>query len=48
MIQNLLILAQEAPQEESYIFNLRNGILLLALIVILVVYKLYKSKQMND
>jgi hypothetical protein len=44
MIQNLLILAQD----ENMVFNMRNGILLVVLIVILVGYKIYKNKQMND
>jgi hypothetical protein len=44
MIQNLLILAQE----DSTIFNMRNLILLGAVIILLVVYKVYKNKQMND
>jgi hypothetical protein len=40
MFQSLLVLAQE-----SAIFNLRNGILLLLLIAIIVGYKMYKSRQ---
>jgi len=44
MIQNVLMLAQE---EGSALFNLRNGILLLCIIVILVAYKVYKNKTMS-
>jgi hypothetical protein len=47
MIQNLLILAQE-ESVGSDVFNMRNGILLLVVIVLLVVYKIYKNRQMND
>ncbi len=40
MTQSLLMLA-----EDSAIFNLRNGILVLVLIAIVVVYKVVKNKQ---
>jgi hypothetical protein len=41
MLNHLLLLAQE----DSAIWNLRNGILVLLIIVILVAYKLYKDKM---
>ncbi len=40
MLSQVLLLAQDGS-----IFNLRNGILLAVLIVILVGYKMYKNKQ---
>ncbi len=40
MTQSLLMLA-----EDSAIFNLRNGILVLVLVAIIVVYKVVKNKQ---
>ena len=42
MLNQIMILA-----EDSAIFNMRNGILLLLLIVILVGYKLYKDKYQS-
>lgn len=40
---NLLL---DVLAQESAILNLRNGILLGLLIIVLVAYKLYKNKQM--
>lgn len=45
MIQNLLMLAQD---QESAIFNLRNLIMLVVVIVLIVALKIYKNRQMND
>jgi hypothetical protein len=42
MLVNLLMLAQE-----STVFTLRNGILVLVLIGVLVGYKMYKNKTMG-
>lgn len=47
MIQNLLMLAQEESSEPSAVFNLRNGVLVLVIIVLLVGYKIYKNKTMS-
>ncbi len=58
MLQKLLILAQEATEEVvtkieptttegSAIFNLRNGILFVLLIVVVVVFKVVRAKQMQ-
>ena len=44
MIANLLMLAQEG---QSYVFTLRNGLLILGIIVIIVAYKIYKNKTMS-
>jgi hypothetical protein len=46
MIQNLLMLAQDSSEPHP-LFNLRNGILTLAIIVLLVGYKIYKNKTMS-
>ncbi|MFH1416707.1 MAG: hypothetical protein ABII12_00255 [Planctomycetota bacterium] len=47
MLAELLILAQEVPGEGSAIFNLRNGILVFAIIALLVGLKIYKNKTMG-
>lgn len=43
MWSNLLMLAEE----EGYVFNLRNGLLVLLIIGLLVGLKIYKSKRMT-
>lgn len=50
MLTNLFLLGQAAVEEieePSPIFNLRNGILALAIIAILIGYKIYKDKTMT-
>ena len=43
MLANMLMLAQE----DSAVFNLRNGLLFLGIIVLIVGYKIYKNKTMG-
>ena len=47
MIAELLMLAQDAPDQGSAIFNLRNGILVVVIIGLLVGLKIYKNKTMG-
>lgn len=47
MISEILMLAQEEISEPNPIFNLRNGILLIAIIALLVGVKIYKNKTMS-
>ncbi len=47
MINELLMLAQEEAAEGSAIFNLRNLILVVAIVALLVGLKIYKNKTMS-